>query len=252
MKNLNDYVDTYGLITSGPPGFDGGDTSSRNGTYAYCNQLTAPNPTYNKTFLDKIMDPTTKLYRRHPDPNKWYSNVETYSRDQFIPVLCLLIADQTQTEHRRNLFLKHLMHAFLFAWNVRENNVYPTPAETLAKGGDASNSYAWKVPDPCGPQIWSLWIRAFRFWLFYPLLIFFDLETLIGNMVRYFQGSNADIDNQNDILASHASVHFMPTPTSLLAFWILKKCPLQDELTQFFTDRPDQPPIEGGIENLLK
>jgi hypothetical protein len=130
---------------------------------------------------------------------------------------------------------------FLFAWNVRNNDAVPGTPE-----------YAWKIPDPTLTQVWALEIRMLRLWILYPLLILFDLETLIGNIVRYFQGNSSSIDIQNTILATHASKTYMPTPTSRLAFKILKKCNWDYCLTQFFTNRPDQPPIDDALRNLMK
>lgn len=257
-KTIKEYTDSFGLLGAGVPSFDGGDTCAQEFTVAYCKSICFPERNITAEYdskMTQMMDASTKKYVRHPDQTKWYSNPENLSRDQMTPLLAAMIADPNHRTHRNNLFWQHLKRGFLFAFNTRQNYQYPTQAEQLEKDPSRPWDYSWKMPDPTFMEIWAMWIRAFRAWPLYPLLLIFDLQTLGACLFRYGQtiatAAGPDRDNRNTILPTHISKTFMPTPWGFLAWWILKKTPLELELREFFGDRPDMPPVGEYLQKLL-
>lgn len=256
-KKIKDFFDKNNLLTAGPlGGMDGGDSMARTMTMNYCVTILFPDRNTQALVQSQmdVLKSSNGRYVRNPDPNQWYSNYETLSRDQMTPMLADLIADQSHKSHRNNLFIQHLKHLLLFTWNVRNNDQYTTQAEQTQKLPDVPWNYKWKIPDPTALEIMAMWIRAFRAWPLYPLLLILDLQTLgtaIYRKIAYMVGKNPDIDSVNTILPTHISANFLPTPVGMLAFYILTKTPIANELNQFFAQRIDQPPIDQYVLKLL-
>jgi hypothetical protein len=118
------FLDTYALIVQ--QDLDGGDTLHREGLYAFgqkfrydseLNVVTLPKraPASSMSVFDQF-EIAPGIYVRHPDPEKWYSNPETTSRDQLLPVIASCAAYE---DHPRlwRLFKATLSRGF-FAQNL--------------------------------------------------------------------------------------------------------------------------------------
>ena len=214
----------FQLITQPPPGYDGGDTAQREGSFALCiallhdldqcegSELLDMADRYAKV-LTLLNDPNHKGWlRRWPDPSYWGGQSDRFSRDQAIPNV-IAMGEMGQRKALKAFILNHLKRALLFSTNTRINAALPgTPA------------YAWKLPDLTVLGFWSLYIRAFRAWALYPLLLAFDLDFVVSAAIKVLiygkdSTNNDDINLINCILQAE---HAMPTPWSKLAKWIYR------------------------------
>lgn len=154
---------------------------------------------------------------RHPDQNKWYGRPGRFSRDQLVGMLCGMAIDQRNQWARLALFRMHQQRGFCLAWNKIRNHVYETYEEHRVK---STPDVAWniepKMPDICGPEVWALWIRVWRAWYLYPLLLILDLENFVGALHwRWFRDDNVA---RNHLLTTHVGRKVMPTPWSWLSY----------------------------------
>lgn len=213
----------FNLIAQPPPGYDGGDTAQREGSFALCiallhdidlcngEELLNVTNRYSKV-LDLLNDPNHPGFlRRWPDPLYWGGQSDRFSRDQSIPnVIAMGILNRPKL---KKFMINHLKRALMFTTNTRNNWAQPgTP------------DYAWKLPDLTMLGFWSLYIRAFRCWALYPLLLVFDLDFVVGSIIKVLSYSkdpsnNDDINHINCLLQAE---HDLPTPWSKLAKWIYK------------------------------
>lgn len=149
-------------------------------------------------------------YRRHPVKTRHgiadyckgtYDGV--MSRDQTTP---LLISFVVLGMYKRlgMYFLRHLMRLLLFTTNTRKNDI------VLNKK---------KLPDLTGPEFWGIYIRSnpVTAILLYPLLCIFDLETLIGSVIRRNQSVEKDDDVINHLTMCIFQAQNYPTPISYIA-----------------------------------
>lgn len=185
------------------------------------------------------------LWRRSPHPGMWYADWNRMSRDQTIPLLILLGEKQACQLLFWYLF-GHLMRLMLFTHNTRRNFVYMTQAEHLAKSTpDVPWRPGWKLPDVTGPEVWALEIRAMAKPIrvsLWPLLLVFDIETLIGSLVRrYIRPQNNDVINHTLVLINGR--RRCPTPAMWLARKVTPKSFVQPRLHAFFTD-PGEPRLD--------
>lgn len=226
----NRYMDKYGLIgTSWPEGIDGGDSSHKMSHLAIALHL-------NEMDSDAV-SALAIIHRyglvRHPDPNKWYSNPKTFSRDQFSPrvIAASLLGIQSAVT---SYFYSHLKRALLFAWNTRPS---------------WNEGTQFKMPDITGPENLGFYIRGLRLYLLYPLLFILDLQTLVDAIIKR---NDKDIDINNSLAASiHASV-VMPTGLGHIAMRIMKPV-IETKLKAYWSKDRNEPPIDViYIEGLKK
>lgn len=215
------YVDAFGLIKGHNE--NGGDCCQRCGMFFVGQKWIGADKHlfYTNTDLEYLFHvDLNKLecpgkpnhYRRHPDKLMWYSRCNVLSRDQATP----LVIGMGVFKFKWKLFwfMFHHIKRLGFMTNTRKNHQWETLELQKQYGNPRDKwNYKWKLPDFCGPEFWGLYIRGFRFWLFYPLLIIFDIETLIGAIVRRF---NKDDDVLNHVMISQYANRCMPTPTSWL------------------------------------
>lgn len=237
------YIDKWGMIVNLPQK-DGGDSCQRMGLLALYAKLTqTPNQFENfreffRLIILKLMPSSRRiLFRRHPDPSKWYSRVNTFSRDQATTwVMALAVTGYTRTLF--SFMVKHFLR-FGFMWNTRRNWQYPTLEEHEAakKRGDIGAGvawdYSWKLPDWCGPEFFGLYIRGFRFYPFYPLLLLADLETFINGIIKFIKKEDNDIINHTAVVLF--GNYSMPTPLIWLAGKLLKKSDYERRLDKYFS-----------------
>lgn len=207
------YFDSFGLIVQ-RVSRDGGDSCQRMGMFYY--GLSRLGESYANEYsrvLDLLEDPLRLgIYRRHPDPSMWYSDWDRLSRDQATPlVICM---GELNFKSRLWIFFKRHVKRFGFMTNTMRNGVWRNEKRhrvmNPAKKWDAS----WKVPDFCGPEFFGLYIRAFKWWFLWPLLLISDLETLLGSIIRRF---NKDHDVLNHVMICHYAKTHYPTPIIWLA-----------------------------------
>lgn len=215
------YVDSYALIVQQDG--DGGDTLQREGMYAFGKWLrynSADNTVYINAIPErrdtaKIFDKLEVkpgIYVRHPDPNKWYSNPKTTSRDQMIPVLAYCAAYEDYPRLWR--LFKATAQRGMFSQNIK-------------RAGAGHKEF--KVPDTFLGHL-SLFIRAGGYWTapFYPLLFLTDSVSLVGSILHlipiHWEQTNKrfrfkearDVDDNNAIIYHLMSAKFKPTPISWL------------------------------------
>lgn len=255
----------FQLITQPPPGYDSGDTAQREGSFAFCiallhdldecdgAELLDMAERYGKV-LALLNDPNHQGWlRRWPDPVFWAGQSDRFSRDQAIPNV-IAMGEMAQFKALKAFMKDHLKRALLFATNTRENAAEPGTA-----------AYAWKLPDLTALGFWSLYIRAFRAWALYPLLLVFDLDFVVSSAIKVLiygkdPTNNDDINLINCILQAE---HAMPTPWSKLAKWIYRfrpypanagiaTNPAQACLNAYFRGSNPGPKLEVIYEPLTK
>lgn len=154
---------------------------------------------------------------RHPDKNKWYGRPGRFSRDQLVALLCGMAIDRRNEWAREKLFSMHRKRWFVLAWNRIRNHVYEDYEEHRTKSTpDVAHRPEPKFPDITGPEVWALWIRVWRMWILWPLLLIFDLENLVGTLHwRWFRDDRV---TRNHMLTTHVGREVMPTPWSYLSY----------------------------------
>lgn len=83
IPKIDDFKDTWGLIVQEDS--DGGDSLQRNSHYFILLRLAGVPKDQLKEHYRQIMNQFEikfGIYRRHPDPDKWYSDTRNTSRDQ--------------------------------------------------------------------------------------------------------------------------------------------------------------------------
>lgn len=215
------YVDAYALIVQRDG--DGGDTLQREGMYAFGKWLRynhsnntvvindIPERQDSKKIIDKL-EVKPGIFVRHPDPKQWYSNPDTTSRDQLIPLFAYCAAYEDYPRLWR-LFKASAKRGF-FAQN------------TIRAG---ANHPERKMPDTILGHV-GLFIRGGGYWTmpFYPLLLVTDTVDLLGLLIqqipvhweqtnkrlRFYQPK--DVDDNNAIIYHLVAANFKPTPISWL------------------------------------
>lgn len=228
MRDLNRYIDKFGLIVqdvNGNTTGDGGDGTHKTSHLEIALFLNddPAHPSFEKLIDVQKATP----FVRHPDPSKWYSQLDRFSRDQATPYVIALALNKNY-KMLFHFFVRHMLHGFLFTWNYVPNWVMP---------GDPG--YKKKMPDITLFEFFNVYIRGFRLYPLYPLLLLGDLEMLGGAIVKRFSKGN-DIANSlaNVLLAKE----IMPTPLSYLARKILKSI-VQPKLDSYFKEENMEPPI---------
>lgn len=156
------------------------------------------------------------LYVRHPHPASTNNGFGAYcagnwrgveSRDQMTGKLWLFAVTKATSALCRCL-KQHMKRGMIFANNTIHNGADPLDYFF----GNAPHK-RFKLPDITFFDIWAMYVRGFRAWYLYPLLVAFDLHLLLGAIsVRL---SN-DIDVISFFAKSRCSL-ILPTPISFIA-----------------------------------
>ena len=215
------YIDAYAIIVQQDG--DGGDSLQREGMFAFGKALryhqraniliVSENPERQDSVrtMDKF-ETAPGIYVRHPDPQKWYSNPATTSREQIVPLIAFCAAYQDYA--RRWRLFKATASRGLFAQNILRN-------------GEGQKDK--KIPDTMLGHL-GLFIRAGGTWTapLYPLLFITDTADLLGTLfasipihweeshLRLRWEEPRDVDDNNTIVAHLMAAHFKPTPISWL------------------------------------
>lgn len=245
-KNIAEYIDKYGMLVTKDQ--DGGDSCAHGFAVLYSGLVRNVSVPVKPISYLNTLEAQPGRYTRHPDHNKWYSDLDRLSRDQFTPLLAF-IGYLKQKDFRWRLFKAHLRRGLLFAWNTRKNGQYPTFEEHQQKNSIDAWDYKWKLPDVTGPEIWAMWIRAYRAWYLYPLLCVLDLQTLFSSIHRrYYTTDNIQM---NQVILTDFSTRVLPTPISLLARRVYGKRVAREALTNMWGNQDYQPPIDEYLIPLV-
>jgi hypothetical protein len=204
---------------------DGGDSLHREAMYAFGKKLVYDH-FKNQVSIQKLsperkiasediinqLEVSSGIYVRHLDSKKWYSNPDTTSRDQIIPVIAYCAAYEDYSRLER--LFKTVFTRGMFA----QNSVRIGESDSIRK-----------IPDPMQLNF-ALFIRAGGWWTapFYPLLFIFDSIELTGTLFAaiplHFKDdhfiprwrSGNDVDDNNTIIQHLIAAHYKPTPLSEL------------------------------------
>lgn len=286
---LMDYIDKFGMYSQSPPQRDGGDSAQREGMVMAGAEWGGVSSSIVRTAYIHATLPQLMAYgngRRHPDPTKWYSDWDRFSRDQAISLLIGMFMAGAYLQAFK-FFLRHCTRGLLFMTNTRRNFMYPTLEEHLQKATpDVVWDYSWKLPDLTGPEFWSIYVRGFRYpislfiglWSlvigsFNPILIsagiltVLDLELLIGVLVKVLWYARTPTnDDDNNLIMSLMFSKKLTTPVSFLARKIYRLRPLaappkigyqstfgpQTALDSYFRAEKGDPPINEIYRKFLE
>lgn len=243
--------DGWGLIVK-TTSKDGGDACHKSCHFIISNFYSRSLRPSIRDFYQLVIDQLkTKsgLFIRHPDPDKWYSETNRFSRDQLTP---LLIAMSLMGDKKEllGIFKKHLKRALLFAWNTRHNWVYLDRGEHFRKHPEVEYRPGWKLPDVTGPEIWAIYIRGFYLVWLYPLLIFCDLFTLGGAIITRLKKKRDDVSNH--VAICYLASLIMTTPVMRLAYLVNSERDLSEKLRRYWSTAKDEPPLWIQYFFLLK
>lgn len=181
------YYDSNQLIVQSDG--DGGDTAGREGNYWFAHALTHIVVINRPQFFEILAKLTYSrgTYVRNP---VHYNDPSDFSRDQTIPLI-LAMGAQGRTKELKALMKEQYKRA------------------TRYQNGDLAL-----------PQDWGYYIRGFRFWPLYPVLLLGDLFLLLNSIIRcvapLFNSDNVS-DDINHTLALLQAQYYMPTPFSYVA-----------------------------------
>lgn len=217
MRELSPFIDSFGLISQAAPDRDGGDSCHRSNTVVTALASLGANKEASELYYDKLngYEAAGGLYRRHSDPNKWYSNPNNFSADQ---TSMLLVAAATIGDKKT---VKNI------AWNLLKRggfhqNTYPN----YAMPGE--DRYKAKVPDFLRPAEVAAIIRGTRSKLLYPVLAvidgFFLLDVVLAAYDDHLSKKKGKRTDQWVMLASNLllSNKVMDTPLAFLARKFMK------------------------------
>lgn len=146
-------------------------------------------------------------YVRHPNKDWDASDFDRMSRDQLKPLVVAL--GYWDRKELKDFTIGHLKRGFLFCNNTRQNGA------NKFTHGTKNYDYSWRFPDVTGPDVWALFIRAWKAWPLYPLLLLFDIYLIVTAIKwRWFPKHNIAL---NSTLSLMQAIHRLPTPLSWLA-----------------------------------
>jgi len=236
MKN---FLDQWRLIVQRLDcGGDGGDSAHRFGSYIFVKKLLDQPETEWEDDVDSYYShgisqyiPENQLPRRHPDPSRWYSRPDNFSRDQTRMLLAAAYAmDDVATSKR---IMGNLAKRLGWHNNVRPNYVKP-----------GQDGWKWKIPDNVIPSQITMYIRTTKNKLLYPLLVVLDVFLLVDLALTAYT-DRKDIKTDGSRTDAHtmllcdivAGVRTMTTPFSWLAGRIYKSMDYAGALRYIFDQR---------------
>lgn len=166
--NFSNNIDRFGLIVQNIyDSADGGDSAHRFGNTYFCLKLLGEEKFMGEDLYEFYCrciaqyEAKKDTYRRHPDPSKWYSNPNNFTRDQTVMLMAAMMV-QNDKQRMRGL-----------AWSLIKRAGFH---QNYHIGTDTTG--VWykdnKIPDPTTPAQVATFIRALDMWYFYPLLYILD------------------------------------------------------------------------------
>lgn len=189
--NFQAYTDANGLIVQKDQ--DGGDTAGREGDFWFYNGLMFQdnynNPEFNRVL--ELLQVEPGIFVRNPVN---YNNPKDFSRDQTVPLI-LAMGENNRQDLLKVVFEKQVRRFFLY-----QNNDIGLPEDL------------------------NYYIRAFKYWPAYPLLLIGDFQMLINSIFRCIIGRDLNnvSDDINHTLVLIQAQKYMPTPISWLARKVYK------------------------------
>jgi hypothetical protein len=239
------YVDVQHQVLIQSTTKDGGDSMSRTCAAISFMNLRGQKVRWNLIFgaVSTFMySYDTNYYRRHPDSSKWYSRVNTTSRDQYRPLLTMLATFKMRESLKSVVFKNFAKRGFIFSHNTKRNHVYPTLEEHRLKSTfDVPWDYSSKIPDLLGMTVYATILRAWSkdSLLARSALYLLDIEFFVNSVLLYF---NDEIDVQNHVLALELFDKVTPTFWSKLGKKISLKAKIYERFEKFFS-QPGEPPL---------
>ena len=234
---ISDYIDPWGLLDK-KTNRDGGDTCQREGMLFSLIGMRVKGMTRHQVYkragrFKEVMQklhPHPGVLLRHSNPDYDASDWDRMSRDQ---VQAMVIAMGYWDKKELKRFCKgHLKRGFIFCNNTRQNGA------TKRNHGSNGYSYAWKLPDITGPEIWGNIIRGFNAWYLWPLLLVCDIELFLGTCKwRWFRRHNIALNHTLSMMQAHDR---LPTPLS----WLAQKVMPIPEMIEICKDHLDDSLVE--------
>lgn len=259
MRNLNDFIDDYGLIIQGDG--DAGDSANRVGMYGvaahYSNVKHSDDP--NVPTKEKFNSMASKVEIapgigvRHPV--QWNSPND-FSRDQQTAlVIGAALSDNYQ-----------LVLSF-FERHVERLGGYQT-FKLFSK--NEAGEFKIVQGDYASPEHWGYYIRGLSYWFLYPYLLLSDLFMLGNSLIIVYRSYKDADDTSNDlnhICALLLAKEKYPTPIGWLArkvySWFRKNAGKdnnnrlpgfgpQTALDWYFREESNAPPIDDLFRPFLE
>lgn len=197
---------------------DGGDSAYRTALAIVCLRLLGSDITAS-LYLRSLLDNAymgSGIWRRHPDQKEWYSDPNTFSRDQMAKVMLALFVMGAKAT------LGETVKAFLKRGLLHQNT---QPNDTKERKP--------KFPDILSPGEVINFIRGYNLWVLYPLLTLLDAKFLTD---LYFRKKKPwDYDSLMAIDLVYAQKK-MPTLLSKIAAYFYKKTDYKDRIRNNYAD----------------
>lgn len=181
------FLDSNGLIVQKDG--DGGDTAGREGDYWFNIGLAnskgeaSSAPEFKRVL--ELLQVSPGVFVRNP---VHYNDPKDFSRDQTMPLILAM------GEMKEYGILKETLKQQLKRFTFYQNR------------------------DIATPQDWGYYIRAFRAWYLYPVLLVGDLFMLTNSVIRCIKGNDNDTsDDINHTLSLLQAQHVLQTPIGWLA-----------------------------------
>lgn len=199
IRRTNFRRDHFDLIVQADG--DGGDTAQREGMFAAGLYLAKRGDWGAKLTGAFAIDHAIRVLQirpgicvRHPHQPGFRSDPKHFSRDQHDP---LIIAAGL---HRALMFVRDSLWNQVKRWGRYQNR------------------------DFTNPNTVSVYIRAFRAWLLWPLMLITDWGLVVSSINRIVKARNPDESDDNNHVARLAQAQeILPTPISWIARKIYKK-----------------------------
>lgn len=190
IVDLHFYTDDNGLIVQ--KDMDGGDSAGREGDYWFGTDLIEQHldsESFNNTLTKLEVQPG--VFVRNP---VHYNDPKDFSRDQTISLICAM----------------------------GRMKAYSTLKLLLEK--QLKNYFRYQNGDVGFFEDAGYYIRAFKAWYLYPVLLLGDTQMFINSLVRLYKGrdTNDVSDDINHTIALLQAQNTYPTPVSWLARKVYK------------------------------
>lgn len=210
-------VDANGLFVTSPKyASDGGDSLANNASFELASRFALehmqgkggyaiyhPGP-HGWPYASDLLGAQTGVWIRNPANQPWEANPQTTSRDQLLPAMLAMGLNKEYKNLARTQW--QIIKRGFFA-----QNIYTNGSDGIAKGK--------KLPDTFLGHL-HLMLRCWGKlgYIFYPLLLVFDITLLVSAIVDVLPHQDpANCDDRNGINCHIAALYCMPTPISYLA-----------------------------------
>lgn len=230
MRQMSDYIRSDGVVVMKTG--DAGDGAMKTAMFNVGNWR--PTLVCNSQLDSAIVALFPKpgvLIRGPHDGTAWHANPACTSGDQTVGWFCLFALYRVEP----NLVSLAWAHAkrFGFCQNWQ--------TET---GG-------FQIADFLRPDCWGMVIRGLRFWFLWPLLLIFDMSTLVNSLLLVMNKNPDDVGNdQNQFVIMYTQMKLWPTPVS----WLARKLYVWLRFSNYgcFMSTPDSDDDADAIQDYSK